>query len=116
MKICSRCKENKPSEEFVKHSRNKDGLYCYCKKCHQVLKREKKYNTTEKALQLLAEKQNFSCKICKESPLKLVVDHCHITGKIRGLLCNACNRGLGMFQDDPKILYEAFHYLFKEND
>lgn len=63
-------------------------------------------------------KQNGSCKICKRE-LKLnklngdsaVVDHCHSTGKVRGILCNECNRGLGYFKDDVNSLKEAIHYL-----
>jgi len=44
----------------------------------------------------------------------LVVDHCHSTGKVRGLLCSNCNRGIGMLQERVDILQNAIDYL-KEN-
>lgn len=43
--------------------------------------------------------------------LKLVVDHCHKTGRIRGLLCHNCNRALGLLQDDVGVLRKAIGYL-----
>jgi hypothetical protein len=59
--------------------------------------------------------QNGCCAICKthQSELKksLSVDHCHKTGKVRGLLCDSCNRGIGLLKDDPKILQIALEYL-----
>lgn len=66
----------------------------------------------------LQQKQNYSCKIClqkdEENNTSLVVDHCHETGKIRGLLCSNCNRGIGMLQDNVNVLQNAIDYL-KEN-
>lgn len=41
------------------------------------------------------------------------VDHCHDTGKVRGLLCKNCNSGIGMMQDNPDIVYKAYQYLTK---
>lgn len=63
-------------------------------------------------------RQNYSCKICAR-PLALhhgtgdsvVVDHDHVTGHVRGLLCNECNRGLGYFRDNKNSLLKAFQYL-----
>ena len=56
-----------------------------------------------------------SCTICG-SEEKLVVDHDHKTNKIRGLLCNHCNRGLGHFKDDPDLLeYARIYLLAAEN-
>lgn len=68
--------------------------------------------------QLLAQ-QNNVCAICHNpqdivlngNVKRLYVDHCHITGKIRGLLCNNCNAGLGRFKDDPMKLINALFYL-----
>ena len=55
------------------------------------------------------------CVICG-SLGKLVVDHDHVSGKVRGMLCNHCNRGLGHFRDDPTILEFAAQYLYASAD
>ena len=57
----------------------------------------------------------FSCTICGEND-DLVVDHDHKTNKIRGMLCNHCNRGLGHFKDDPDLLEYARIYLLASSD
>lgn len=57
--------------------------------------------------------QNGLCKICGmiNDGKSLCVDHCHKTGKIRGLLCANCNSGIGMMKDSPDILRNAIDYL-----
>ncbi len=59
--------------------------------------------------------QNNCCAICNRhrSQFKnnLSVDHCHATGKVRGLLCDNCNRGLGHFKDDPTTIANALKYI-----
>jgi len=68
----------------------------------------------------LLESHNNVCGICKKpetaissygTPRRLTVDHCHETGRVRGLLCDNCNRGLGHLQDDVSILKSAIEYL-----
>jgi hypothetical protein len=63
----------------------------------------------------MLEEQGGKCKICgiHQSELKnrLVVDHCHTSKKLRGLLCAECNIGMGKFKDDPNILEKAKQYL-----
>ena len=60
----------------------------------------------------LLDKQGGVCAICRERPKgKLAVDHAHSTGKVRGLLCNFCNVGLGLFRDDERRLLAAVEYL-----
>ena len=70
--------------------------------------------TIEEYEQRLQE-QNNVCAICKTPTTKLTrlldVDHCHETGKVRGLLCMHCNRGLGLFRDSQESLLEAVNYL-----
>jgi hypothetical protein len=50
------------------------------------------------------------CEICS-SKKRLVVDHCHSSGEVRGILCSTCNTGLGMFQDNKEILRKAYGYI-----
>lgn len=62
---------------------------------------------------MLAE-QGGRCAICgTEEPgsRQWNVDHCHETGRVRGLLCTACNTGIGHLRDDPGILLSAMTYL-----
>jgi len=78
----------------------------------------RKYGVPPETIVQLLNAQNFSCAICKRhrDDLKkdLAVDHCHKTNKIRGLLCQECNLGLGKFKDSPESLTRAVQYLTKE--
>jgi hypothetical protein len=62
----------------------------------------------------LLARQNYACAIC-EQPFKGTphVDHCHITRWVRGLLCGKCNPGLGLFQENPALLFKAALYLLR---
>ncbi len=71
-----------------------------------------KYNLTPLELAEMAEAQSGRCAICEVIPTTgLVVDHDHGTGRVRGLLCAACNKGLGFFCDDRARLMGAIKYL-----
>lgn len=74
-----------------------------------------RYNITMETYKNMLEMQNGCCKICKkhtsELKRKLAVDHCHKTGKVRGLLCKSCNSGIGFFNDNLDILLSAIVYL-----
>ena len=64
----------------------------------------------------MLKRQGDGCGICKEKTPGgrtkfFVVDHCHTTGKVRGLLCTKCNRGLGLFNDNTDKLLNAINYL-----
>lgn len=78
--------------------------------------RIKKYNLTLAEFDALLESQNGGCAICGYSDRSVpkyfpIVDHCHTTGKIRGLLCANCNHALGKFKDNPATLRHAAEYL-----
>ena len=72
------------------------------------------YNlTVEQFERMLADQQN-RCAIGGElftDNLTPVVDHDHVTGKVRGLLCTLCNTGIGMLRENPERLFSAFNYL-----
>jgi hypothetical protein len=72
------------------------------------------YGITQEDYREMNEKQSGRCAICQTIPEKrLVVDHCHNTGRVRGLLCYDCNHGLGKFRDNVEFLLEAASYLQK---
>lgn len=71
---------------------------------------KRKYNLSKQELEELKVQLDFRCQICKRQ-CELVVDHCHNTGRRRGLLCNACNHLLGNAKDDIAVLEAAIQYL-----
>lgn len=75
------------------------------------------YGITLEEYDLLLEKQGYKCAICgidkAENVKSFAVDHCHKTGKVRGLLCHKCNIGLGHFDDSSNLLIKAVSYLTK---
>ena len=75
----------------------------------------KRYRITIEQFELMLEKQKLKCAVCYcDDPGKLGwnVDHCHTTGKIRGILCAQCNFSLGRLKDNPIIALSAAVYLF----
>ena len=73
--------------------------------------RMRRYRCTDEEYEELFRRQNGKCAICGMEVEKLVIDHDHKTGKIRGLLCDSCNWGLGHFKDNPEYLRNAIDYL-----
>lgn len=76
---------------------------------------KKYYGITLQQYDELYKEQSGLCKICGKSQgyRRFDVDHCHKTGKIRGLLCNHCNQGIGHFFDSKDLLIKAANYLIK---
>lgn len=79
---------------------------------------KKNYGLTLEGYAEMFDKQNGACSICKKTPSpdhdngrRLFVDHCHDTGKVRGLLCGNCNFSLGGFYDSIENLQQAIIYL-----
>jgi hypothetical protein len=90
--------------------------FAECKNCskkrRRVNKLTKNYNTTEKEIKKLLKLQDNKCLICNCCiKKKYCIDHNNKTKIVRGLLCTKCNTGLGMLQDNPKILKAAISYL-----
>jgi hypothetical protein len=80
---------------------------------------KRKYGMTLEDYDRMLEAQGGGCAICGRPPredISLHVDHDHVTGRVRGLLCFACNNTLGDFKDDPARLYAAAEYLTKDVD
>ena len=81
---------------------------------HATYSRKVLYGMTKTEFDVLLASQKGVCAICGGPPVgrrNLSVDHCHETGKIRGLLCGPCNTGIGQLKDDPEIVQKALLYL-----
>jgi len=73
-----------------------------------------KYGLTMEQYSLMVEDQQNKCKICEKDMNGVrepAIDHCHITGSVRDLLCANCNAALGLLQDDPEIIQNAARYV-----
>jgi len=112
LKVCSACKEEKTLDSFPSSKRRVDGRETICKTCTS-----KQRKMAIKNYPILVEKHGEHCRICNITPeqtgKRLSVDHCHTTGKIRGLLCDNCNHGIGKFKERPRLLLKAIWYILK---
>ena len=120
-KRCKTCKLQKSLDQFKVHPQNSDGHGAHCLDCYRLKDRKisqskrkrdyyKRYNITEEIYQSTLKEQNNCCKLCG-SKYSLVIDHCHKTGKFRGIICNNCNWGLGCFKDSVEVLQKVIGYL-----
>jgi len=121
MLTCTKCKVSKPetSEFFPLHNKKINGFDSWCRECRSSYRsgvRRGNYRSMipDQCLTEMLENTNH-CTICG-SRERLVVDHDHKKNKIRGLLCNHCNRGLGHFRDDPDLLEFARIYLLSSQN
>ena len=92
---------------------NKDRLQQQ-KKDYYKAKRLDKYGILQADFDNALESQKDSCAICNvefSDVSRIFVDHCHTTGKVRGLVCFHCNTGLGHFKDSAELLQKAKEYL-----
>lgn len=75
------------------------------------------YGITKEDWNVMFDEQKGLCRLCEKHHTEfkrgLCVDHCHSSGKVRGLLCHPCNQGLGMFKDNVDFLKRAISYLNK---
>ena len=140
MKKCTVCKEEKELSEFYNYAASKDGKSYRCKACDDKARKKWKEENLESAQRssrrnnlytkyrmsiedyekMLADQQG-KCACCGATEnnalyglnrsLNFAVDHCHTTSKVRGLLCNQCNRAIGMLGDTPEAILKAYEYL-----
>jgi len=116
------CKCGKIHERSSDHlTRNRRGPIKACDCYHpwnysgltrKGLDLRKRYGMTEKQLCQMLKDQDGKCLICgSKEDEKLHVDHCHSTGKVRGLLCKCCNVTLGMLNEDKALFERCIEYL-----
>lgn len=131
LKRCNRCKTEKELKYFHRLWSARDTYNANCIACRKLIfdefcKRHKttvtnfilnrnwknrlKTKFTTEDFEKLSQEQNYKCRGCdQEKPL--VVDHCHKTLEIRGLLCVSCNHALGNVRDNPETLLNLARYL-----
>jgi hypothetical protein len=120
-KLCSFCHQYKSFDKFGTNGNGK--LKSRCKDCqtkyntqyHKEVFRFDRYGITKEAFTQMLDNQNHSCAICEIgiNEKSSHIDHCHSTGKVRGVLCEKCNKGLGQFDDNVNYLSNAIKYLNK---
>lgn len=137
MKLCTTCGVEKELDAFHNYKKGPQGKAYRCKECDSVAGKAYKARQCPKRMRLMnrdrlmrskygIEPSDFEamhnraggvCEICKGPPTvyqgheTLCIDHCHTTGKVRGLLCAKCNQALGLFQDSTWNLEAAISYL-----
>lgn len=113
MRKCTRCGKLKPrTTAFPKLPHARLGYASACQACKN--ERSKGRAPTWTGLtreQYQKHVREGFCFICNENKPRMAVDHCHVTQVKRGVLCPACNKGLGHFKDNPGLLEAALAYL-----
>jgi hypothetical protein len=101
------CKKNKQdwylaNKDKVKNNARKNRL-------------NSRYGLTIEQYNMLLQQTNGICPICLTEfsgfNHRAVVDHCHTTGRVRGILCNGCNAAIGFLKDDTKVVQRALKWL-----
>lgn len=127
-RVCTTCGHYKEWPEFIKDKNKAYGYKAKCKECKRkdYLNRycpakqrakalKQKYGITTEQYEKMLAAQHQGCKICgissEEHGRFLSVDHCHTTGKIRGLLCHSCNTAIGLLKENLGNFRKAMQYL-----
>lgn len=113
--LCQAISNGPAKKKWRLNNLEKDRKY---KREYAQINREKTENSRRKCrygigpeeYKTMVDLQDGKCAICKIAPLK-DIDHCHLSNKVRGLLCHPCNLLLGNARDNPEILRWAADYL-----
>ena len=109
---------NKDYYEKNKEAR-KNYFETYYQEKHKDTLLLRRYGITLAEKNKMQDEQGNKCKICYRdfsSDVEPNVDHCHTSGKVRGLLCQQCNVGLGNFKDNPLVFIKAAEYLKEQGE
>lgn len=123
-KRCITCKLEKPITEFSKMPGKRDGFASRCKSCRNSIEGASRLTTTRwksnhlwshyrmtiQDLQAMVDRQGGVCAICQQAWRRPVLDHCHDTGAVRGVLCDRCNNWLTPLEQ-PEFIANASRYL-----
>jgi hypothetical protein len=131
---CTKCGETKPIDVFDKNREGKNGpvLHTACRTCRSAaayqwwlnnkeraqankrrLELRKRYGITPEMYDQILAQQGGGCAVCgaARDGDELPVDHDHVTGAVRGILCHRCNLAIGSLGDDIDLLKKAIYYL-----
>jgi hypothetical protein len=93
-----------------------DETFRASRKAAAWVRRLRKYRLTPADYERMLREQDGLCALCHRRPARgLVVDHCHATNRVRGLLCDKCNSGLGFFDDDAERMRTGAGYVDRAN-
>ena len=112
VKCCKRC----GGTEFKRYGtrQNRECVACRSKRVKDATLR-RNYGISLEQYDDLLKVQGGRCAICRvdmeEYPRRFSVDHCHISSRVRGLLCLQCNVGLGNLRESPSLMMRALEYL-----
>jgi RNase P subunit RPR2 len=124
-KICNVCHRLLDVNKFAKNQNAKNNRPVRRPSCRECRKKIDGVNIStgekKKWVKQKPEYEPFTCPICQKTTIpgvtsRIVLDHNHNTGKIRGWICDSCNTGLGRFKDDISLLERAILYLQREED
>ncbi|MBZ9577682.1 Hpy99I family type II restriction endonuclease [Patescibacteria group bacterium] len=119
-KICNICHKLLNTTEFARNQNAKNNRPVRRPSCRECRKQLEGINPTPKAkrkwLKNKPQNKPFECPICAKRTIagitsKVVLDHNHRTGKVRGWICDSCNTGIGRFKDDIELLKRAIKFL-----
>jgi|DEB0MinimDraft_6_1074348.scaffolds.fasta_scaffold92430_2 hypothetical protein len=113
---CKECYRTRQREKWSqlsieKRRERKNNNKCSTPEWHREYKLKTKYGLTTEDFSSMILEQNSCCKICNQHMDNPQVDHCHTTGKVRGLLCRACNTSLGLLKENPETLRNMISYI-----
>lgn len=115
-KIRNSQRKNK-RKEYKKTEKGRIAENRYRNKAYQNNKHKRlflRYGITQEQYDSMLILQGGVCAICKQKPKSSFhLDHCHSTGKVRGILCSNCNMALGLLKDNTTFLQKAIEYLSK---
>jgi len=117
VKTCNKCTETKPLAEFFM---NRGKPMARCKLCSRGTKSSRyfvgikfTYGLTRENWDALLCSQDGLCDVCDTELVDPCIDHCHSSGKVRGMLCRLCNIAAGALHDSPTIANQLTNYLGK---
>jgi len=114
-KLCLRCNKLKPLLCFWRKETKSTKLAAECRDCVYLRSIFRKFGIKPDEYKAMLEAQSNCCALCQKQGTgrhyRLVIDHDHATGKIRGILCHRCNIAIGIFKDSPALLQSAINYL-----